>query len=125
MTETEHETLEETAVATAEAVAIEEPAAIEEAKVEPLPPLTAPVQPSAANPSLDGNSLAYFLQNETGAFGLWIMPLDGGPAREVATKFTLVDDPAGPQWSPDGSQIAVTGLDSATGNTAIWLIDVA
>jgi dipeptidyl aminopeptidase/acylaminoacyl peptidase len=123
MTETKHD--DQTAVATAEAVATEEPTTVEETTpvVETLPPLSAPVQPGPANPSPDGSAIAYFLPKDAGALGLWVMPLDGGPAREITTSFALVDDPGGPQWSPDGTQIAVTGLDSATGKTAIWLID--
>jgi dipeptidyl aminopeptidase/acylaminoacyl peptidase len=124
MTETEQETLEETTVARADAIATEEPTETAEPIAEPLPPITAPVQPGAANPSPDGAQIAYFLPNEAGTLSLWILPHENGSARELATKFALVDDPAGPQWSPDGSQIAVTGLDATTGRTAIWLIDV-
>jgi dipeptidyl aminopeptidase/acylaminoacyl peptidase len=127
MTETEQETLEETAISATEEVATD---AAEEAvnvvvpEVEAVKPVIAPVQPGPLNPSPDASQIAYFLPDEAGATTLWVRSLDGGDVRKISTPFTLVVDSGGPQWSPDGTQLAVTGLEGESGTTALWVISV-
>ncbi|MBA2278227.1 MAG: prolyl oligopeptidase family serine peptidase, partial [Chloroflexia bacterium] len=94
----------------------------------------------AASPSLpgppevspDGGMLAFLLADESGVLQLWVSPTDGNAPRQVPVPFALVADQdpetgrvlRGPQWSPDGSTLAVTGLSEGTHRTAIWLVPV-
>ena len=88
------------------------------------------VLPGPPEASPDGNWLAFLQPDEHGALELWIAPTDGGEAREIPVPFILVEDVnpetgrqlRGPQWSPDGTQIAVTGLRPEGDHTAVWLV---
>ena len=125
MTDTEQETLDKAAISVTEEAAAEAPPEPEEATtsdIEVSTPITEPVQPGPMNPAPDGSKIAYFLFDSPEAPSLWVMSLDGGGARQLSTSFALVIDPNGPQWSPDGTQLAVTGLEGQS--TAIWIIDV-
>ncbi len=86
-----------------------------------------PGQPEA---SPDGRWLAYLYPAEDGTRELWLSPTGGGDAVRLDVPFTPVDDVdpdtgrqvRGPQWSPDGTAIAVTGLHPDGNRPAIWLV---
>jgi Tol biopolymer transport system component/pimeloyl-ACP methyl ester carboxylesterase len=83
-----------------------------------------PFKPGASNPSPDGKRLAYLLTDGTGSTRLWISELDGSSASSIELPFRPVFDEEGPQWSPDGSLIALTGSAPSEIGTAIWLAPV-
>jgi dipeptidyl aminopeptidase/acylaminoacyl peptidase len=116
MTDTDQDQLDETI----------EPAAASEGEEQVavgMESLMPPPTPAVFNVSPDGTTLAYLLAGEGGAQRLWLHPLDGD-ARALPLEFALVADRDGPQWSPDGRWLAVTGLHPDGSRTAIWLIDV-
>jgi dipeptidyl aminopeptidase/acylaminoacyl peptidase len=86
-----------------------------------------PVTPEA---SPNGEWLAYLLERADGSIGLWVSPTDGGDPVPVELPFEPVveRDPdtgrliRGPQWSPDGSTIALTGVVEDEDRTGIWLV---
>ena len=104
---------------------------------QPLAPETAdtlfarhysiPLTPEA---SPDGGWLAYLLEGADGSISLWLSPTDGGEPQRVELPFEPVveRDPdsgrliRGPQWSPDGSTIALAGMVEGEDRTAIWLV---
>ncbi|MDQ4099705.1 MAG: prolyl oligopeptidase family serine peptidase [Chloroflexota bacterium] len=90
--------------------------------------------PGPPEVSPDSSTLAMILPDDSGALGLWLYPIDG-PPREVPVPGTLVEDRdpdtgraiRGPQWSPDGTMLAVTCLADEPGQsdrTVIWLVPV-
>ncbi|MEA2510777.1 MAG: hypothetical protein QOJ59_264 [Thermomicrobiales bacterium] len=116
----------------AEAVAIEEDGELAGAIVEEaqevatldLGSVPNPPTPGPANPSPDGSALAFLQRDVTGALRLWISPLDGSTPESIDLAFDPVEDADGPQWSPDGAWLALTGEHPAGGRTAIWLVEV-
>lgn len=86
-----------------------------------------PGQPEA---SPDGRWLAYLYPAEDGSRELWLAPTAGGEAVRLDLPFQPIDDVdpdtgrqvRGPQWSPDGASIAVTGLHPDGDRSAIWLV---
>ncbi|MDQ3541991.1 MAG: prolyl oligopeptidase family serine peptidase, partial [Chloroflexota bacterium] len=86
--------------------------------------------PQTPEASPDGRWVAYFLEGVDGQTRLWLSPVDGGDPRPVELPFEpVVDcDPdtgrtiRGPQWSPDGTTIAIAGRESGSGPAAIWLV---
>ena len=86
--------------------------------------------PGAPEASPDGAWLAYLLEDGDGATRLWLSPTDGGEPRALDLPFTPIEDRdpdsgrilRGPQWSPDGTTIAVTGLHPEGDRTAVWLV---
>lgn len=86
-----------------------------------------PLTPEA---SPNGEWLAYLLEQADGAIRLWISPTDGGDPIPVDLPFEPVveRDPdtgrliRGPQWSPDGSTIALTGVVEGEDRTGIWFV---
>ena len=88
--------------------------------------------PGAPEASPDGAWLAYLQADAVGTPRLWLAPTDGGETRPVELPFTPVEerDPdsgrlmRGPQWSPDGTRIALTGLHPDGDRTAVWLVPV-
>jgi dipeptidyl aminopeptidase/acylaminoacyl peptidase len=86
-----------------------------------------PLTPEA---SPDGGWLAYLLEGADGSVSLWLSPTDGGEPQRVDLPFEPVveRDPdsgrliRGPQWSPDGSTIALAGTVEGEDRTAIWLV---
>jgi dipeptidyl aminopeptidase/acylaminoacyl peptidase len=83
-----------------------------------------PLLPGAGNPSADGTQLAYLLTDASGSTRLWISALDGSSAYSIELPFRPVFDPEGPQWSPDGTSIALSGSAPSEIGTAIWLAPV-
>jgi len=83
-----------------------------------------PLLPGAGNPSPDGTQLAYLLTDTGGSTRLWITALDGSSASSIELPFRPVFDPEGPQWSPDGTLIALAGSAPSEIGTAIWLAPV-
>ncbi len=69
--------------------------------------------------SPDGKRVA-FLSNRSGNNDIWLIPIDGGPARQLTTH-TASD--ADPSWSRDGKKIAFTSLrEDSKGD--IWVLDL-
>ncbi len=58
---------------------------------------------SAPRLSADGESLAFLRSGEDNKKQVWVMPVDGGDARQVTR---LPDGAKDMAWSPDGSRIA-------------------
>lgn len=104
------------------------PAEIEEVFRTP-PPL-----PDAPEVSPDGTRVAYLLPDATGAWRLWLSPVAGGEAVRIDLPFAPVPDRdpdtgrslRGPQWSPDGATLALTGShpDGNPLRTTVWLVPV-
>ena len=90
-------------------------------KVDEPRSATDPFRPGAGNPSPDGTQLAYLLTDGEGSTRLWISELDGSSASSIELPFRPVFDDEGPQWSPDGTVIALTGSAPSGVGTAIWL----
>ncbi len=88
---------------------------------------TMPLTPEA---SPDGAWLAYLMENAEGRIDLWLSPIDGGEPRPIELPFEPVveRDPdtgrliRGPQWSPDGTMLALAGTVEGEDRTAVWLI---
>ncbi|HWV23488.1 MAG TPA: prolyl oligopeptidase family serine peptidase [Thermomicrobiales bacterium] len=84
----------------------------------------------APEASPDGAWLAFLKPDEYGALELWIAPTDGGEPRQIPVPFVPVEDVnpetgrivRGPQWSPDGATLALTGLRPEGDRTAVWLV---
>jgi len=87
-------------------------------------PLIRPAASRTGNPSPDGTQLAYLLTDASGSTRLWISALDGSSASSIELPFRPVFDLEGPQWSPDGLFIALTGNAPSDIGTAIWLAPV-
>ena len=95
---------------------------------------TPPALPDAPEVSPDGARVAYLLPDAGGAYRLWLSPVAGGEAVQIDLPFTPVPDRdpdtgrslRGPQWSPDGATIALTGShpDGNPLRTAVWLVPV-
>ena len=88
------------------------------------------ILPGSPEASPDGAWLAYLLDDGKGDTHLWLSPTDGGDAQRVELPFVPVEerDPdsgrplRGPQWSPDGTTIALSGMHPAGDRLAIWLV---
>jgi dipeptidyl aminopeptidase/acylaminoacyl peptidase len=86
--------------------------------------------PQTPEASPDGKWLAYFLEGADGQTRLWLSPVDGGDPQEIELPFEPVIDRdpdtgrtiRGPQWSPDGTTIALAGREAGSAQTAIWLV---
>ncbi len=117
------ETTAAAAVAAKPAATRKKPPAKKKKDVEPLSS-SDPLLPGAGNPSPDGTQLAYLLTDASGSTRLWITALDGGSASSIELPFRPVFDPEGPQWSPDGTSIALAGSAPSEIGTAIWLAPV-
>lgn len=85
--------------------------------------------PGAGRPSVspDGSTIAIIQPDVSGKPRIWLAPIDEGEATVLDVHLEVDADanPNGPQWSPDGSQIAVTAPHPADGRSAIWVITIA
>jgi dipeptidyl aminopeptidase/acylaminoacyl peptidase len=85
-------------------------------------------QPVAGRPvvSPDGATVAIIQPDQTGRYRIWLAPVDGGEAEilDVDLELHAGDNPNGPQWSPDGSRLALTAPHPADGRSATWEIVV-
>ncbi|HEV2108812.1 MAG TPA: prolyl oligopeptidase family serine peptidase [Thermomicrobiales bacterium] len=99
------------------------------ATLKNLPPV-----PGPANPSPDGSTLAYLIEESWGQFRLELCPIAGGPPRTLGLPLAPHPDlppdgepgtDSGPQWSPDGTHLALLGPHPGGGRSAIWIVDVA
>jgi dipeptidyl aminopeptidase/acylaminoacyl peptidase len=111
-----------------EAEEAEEPPAVEaaaaEGKVEEdivYGPVADPPQPGPGNPSPDGATLAFLQSDDTGETRLWLYALDASGGWSMGLPFIPLVDDEGPQWSPDGKWLALTGSRYSGGPTSIWL----
>ena len=90
--------------------------------------LTTPPEPGPANPSPDGSMVAYLQRDDAGVARLWLAGLDGAAPRALETDpgLTLLpDDPdEGPQWSPDGTRLAILGQRAGGDGQTIWILPV-
>ena len=75
--------------------------------------------------SPDGDMVAIIQPDQTGSLKIWLAAIEGSEAEVLDVDLALSDDPNGPQWSPDGSQLAVTAPHPADGRSAIWVITIA
>lgn len=91
-------------------------------------------KPGPFEVSPDGTQLAYVLTGADGETKLWISPVDGGDAVAVDLPFTPIEDVdpdtgrelRGPQWSPDGLTLALTGTHPEDAHrTSVWLVPIA
>ncbi|MCA9834477.1 MAG: PD40 domain-containing protein [Thermomicrobiales bacterium] len=89
--------------------------------------------PTSLECSPDGNWLVWLQPDETGALELWLSGTeDGSEPFRFDLPFTPVEDLdpetgrllRGPQFSPDSSRIAVTGLHPDGDRTSIWIVPV-
>jgi dipeptidyl aminopeptidase/acylaminoacyl peptidase len=104
------------------------------ASAPPIPAVFAdPVrEPGLPESSPDGRWLAYLYPAEDGGMELWLSPTDGGEAARIDLPFQPVEDidpdtgrhVRGPQWSPDGTTLALTGTHPDGDRTAIWLVSL-
>ncbi|HYH11169.1 MAG TPA: prolyl oligopeptidase family serine peptidase [Thermomicrobiales bacterium] len=89
-------------------------------------------EPGVPEASPDGRWLAYLYPAEDGRRELWLSPMSGDEAVKLDLPFEPVDDVdpetgrqiRGPQWSPDGTAIAVTGRHPDGDRTAVWLVSL-
>lgn len=124
------------------ATAVTEPPTTSETEtVEPLAsdPVLAglrdlPPVPGPANPSPDGSMLAYLVEDARGRYQLELCPVAGGPVRSFELSFAPQPDlppdgepgiDSGPQWSPDGTRLALVGAHPERGASAIWSVDAS
>lgn len=95
-------------------------------------PIFATQHPTPLTPeaSPNGEWLAYLIETPADGVQLWLSPTDGGEPQQVELAFVPVveRDPdtgrliRGPQWSPDGTAIALTGEVEGEQRTGIWII---
>ena len=110
------------------AVAVEEDGELAGAAAEIAPvdlgSITNPPTIGVVNPSPDGSALAFLQRDANGQLRLWVSPIDGTDPEAIDLTFEPVEERGGPQWSPDGAWLALTGEHPAGGRTAIWLVEV-
>lgn len=87
--------------------------------------VTAPPVPGAPNVSPDGSQIAYLQADENGVLRLWLSPLDGGAPSALQTTASLLPMDDGPQWSPNGAELAVVAAREGDGRPAISIVTVA
>lgn len=94
---------------------------------------TSPVrEPGLPEASPDGAWVAYLYPTEDDLRELGLSPVAGGDAVRLDVPFAPVDDVdpesgrhiRGPQWSPDGKTLALTGMHPDGDRTAVWLVQL-
>lgn len=88
------------------------------------------ILPGSPEASPNGAWIAYLLAGTDRPVRLWLSPTDGDEAQCVELPFEPVEDREpdtgrvlrGPQWSPDGTTIALTGPHPDGDRLAIWLV---
>ena len=93
-----------------------------------MPPLPDQIQQRPGHPptpdwwpkwSPDGTEIA-FQSYRSGSREIWVMPMNGGPARQLTDGKTAGVESYQPTWSPDGRELAFVSIDS--GNAHIYVI---
>ncbi len=84
-------------------------------------PVSDPPEPGPGNPSPDGQTLAFLQADQSGDIRLWLYALDASGGWSMGLPFIAEVEEDGPQWSPDGQWIALTGRRYRGGPTSIWL----
>lgn len=137
---------EQTAAASAEADQPTTPSPASDMESSATAPATTPEQdeasarffsqafviPGPPESSPDGQFIVYLQPDANGEQGLWIAATDGSSVRKIDLPFTPVEDRdpvsgrhlRGPQWSPDGTRIALTGMHPDGDRTAVWIVPV-
>lgn len=75
--------------------------------------------------SPDGSELA-FISGEAGTLDVWVIPVEGGPKRQLTRNTNPLDEPRWtPRWSPDGAWIAyVSSRSGERNNDDVWVVSV-
>ncbi len=90
--------------------------------------------PTSLEASPDGKWLVWLQPNEDGELELWLSATsEGSEPFQVDLPFTPVEDRdpesnrllRGPQFSPDSTSIAVTGMHTDGDRTAVWIVPLA
>jgi dipeptidyl aminopeptidase/acylaminoacyl peptidase len=73
--------------------------------------------------SPDGSELA-FISGEAGQLDVWVVPTNGGEARQMTRNTNPLDEPRWrPSWSPDGDWIAyVSSRSGERNNDDVWVV---
>ncbi len=88
--------------------------------------------PGAPESSPDGQFIAFLQRNAKDEQELWVAPTEDGAPRRIEIPFAPIEDTdpvtgriiRGPQWSPDGTRLAVTGMHPDGDRTAVWIVPV-
>gem|GEM_PF-2973048 len=89
-------------------------------------------EPGLPEASPDGKWLAYLYPSEDGSRELWLSSTEGGDPVRLDLPFMPVDDVdpdtgrqiRGPQWSPDGVTLALSGVHPDGDRAAVWLVTI-
>ena len=103
--------------------------------VDPVDVATAQTfrMPTSLEASIDGKWLVWLQPGESGDLDMWLCATaEGSEPRRIDLPFVPVEDRdpetgrllRGPQFSPDSSQIAVTGSHPDGDRTAIWIVPI-
>ena len=91
-------------------------------------PISEPAIPGVLSLHLPSSRAAFYMKDGDGTEQVWLLGLDTYAATRLdvaglGADFTLVDDPAGPQWAPDGTRLAITACPIGGGPTHLRLLD--
>jgi dipeptidyl aminopeptidase/acylaminoacyl peptidase len=111
-------------------VVTDEPVAV----VEPTPdegaPLDDPLVPGAVSIDPTGKRAAFLQRDSSGKPWLWLLEFENGSTIPLVLEsgsesYAFIEESAGPQWSPDGSFLALTARAEGSERTHIRVVDIA